>query len=90
MKTLFVTNLTPDTHEGDIQQLFGEFGTVRGIKMAMDVFSGNCRGHATVDMEGHEARAAMAGLNGRDYKGNSLRVSEERKRFNKGKGRGRR
>lgn len=89
MKTMFVSNLAPDTEEGDIHQLFGEFGTVRGIKIAMDVFSGNCRGHATVDMEGHEARAAMEGLNGREFKGKSLRVGEERKRI-KGKGRGRR
>ncbi|MDZ7661169.1 RNA-binding protein [Thiohalophilus sp.] len=89
MKTLFVSNLAPDTDDAQIEQLFGEFGTVRGIKIAMDVFSGQCRGHATVDMEGHEARAAMSGLNGRDFKGNALRVSEERKRM-KGKTRGRR
>ncbi len=89
MKTMFVSNLAPGTSETDIEQLFGEFGTVRGIKLAMDVFSGQCRGHATVDMEGHEARAAIAGLNGRDFKGKSLRVNEERKRV-KGKSRGRR
>ncbi|MFP3873396.1 MAG: RNA recognition motif domain-containing protein [Thiohalophilus sp.] len=84
-----MSNLAPDTDDAQIEQLFGEFGTVRGIKIAMDVFSGQCRGHATVDMEGHEARAAMSGLNGRDFKGNALRVSEERKRM-KGKTRGRR
>ncbi|MGD8546810.1 MAG: RNA-binding protein [Thiohalophilus sp.] len=89
MKTLFVANLVPETREDDLQELFKEFGTVRGIKLVMDVFSGQCRGHATVDMEGHEARAAMQGLNGRDFKGKSLRVSEDRKRL-KGKGRGRR
>lgn len=89
MKTLFVSNLAAQTQEGDLQQLFAEFGTVRGIRIAMDVFSGQCRGHATIDMEGHEARAAMAGLNGREFMGQSLRVGEERKR-GKGKGRGRR
>jgi len=89
MKTMFVGNLSADTRETDIEQMFGEFGRVRGIKVAMDVFSGQCRGHATVDMEGHEARAAMAGLNGKEYKGKLLRVGEERKRV-KGKSRGRR
>lgn len=89
MKTMFVSNLSADTRETDIEQMFGEFGRVRGIKVAMDVFSGQCRGHATVDMEGHEARAAMAGLNGKEYKGKLLRVGEERKR-GKGKSRGRR
>ena len=89
MKTLFVSNLSGDTRETDIEKLFGEFGTVRGVKLAQDVFSGQCRGHGTVDMEGHEARAAMAGLNGKDFKGKALRVNEERKR-GKGKVRGRR
>jgi RNA recognition motif-containing protein len=84
MITMFIRNLAPDTREDDVRELFAEFGTVRGLKLVMDVFSGKCRGFATVDMEGHEARAAMAGLNGRTYKGQSLKVAEERK--DKGRG----
>ncbi len=79
MKTLFVANLAPETTEDDIRELFSEYGTVRGLRMSRDIFSGRCRGHALVDMEGHEARAATDGLNGKSYKGNSLRVNEERK-----------
>lgn len=87
MKTMYVGNLPPDTTEDEIRQLFSEYGTVRGIKLATDVFTGKCRGFGLVDMEGHEARAAMAGLNGKMFKGNGLRVNEERP---KPKGRGRR
>lgn len=78
MKTMFIGNLPPDTNESDVRELFARFGTVRGIKLAVDVFSGHCRGFGLVDMEGHEARAAIAGLNGTSFKGKSLRVSEEK------------
>ncbi len=88
MKTMFVGNLAPETAESDIRDLFSQFGTVRNIKLAVDVFTGRCKGFGLVDMEGHEARAAMAGLNGKMFKGKNLRVAEEAK--NKGRGRGRR
>lgn len=64
MKTLFVGNIAPQATENDIMSLFGEFGTVRKLKMPRDIFSGKCKGFAFVDMEGHEARAAMVALNG--------------------------
>lgn len=89
MKTLYVGNLPPETTETDIQQLFSDFGTVRGIKLSTDIFTGRCRGFGLVDMEGHEARAAMEGLDGKMFKDNGLRVHEERAKT-KGKGKGRR
>lgn len=87
MKTMFVGNLPHDTTEDDIRGLFSDYGTVRGVKLSMDVFTGKCRGFGLVDMEGHEARAALAGLNGKMFKGNGLRVAEDKP---KPKGRGRR
>jgi RNA recognition motif-containing protein len=89
MKTMYVGNLPPDTTEDDIQQLFSQYGTVRRIELAKDIFSGKCRGFGLVDMEGHEARAAMAGLDGSSFKGKDLRVNEERPKSKRG-GRGRR
>ncbi len=80
MRTMFVGNLPTDITESELSELFSEFGTVRGVRLATDVFSGKCRGFGFVEMEGHEARAAMAGLNGKTFKGNSLRVNEEQPR----------
>ncbi len=57
------------------------------MKLVRDVFSGKCKGFALIDMEGHEARAAIAGLDGKDFKGRSLRVNEEKPKA-KGRGRG--
>lgn len=91
MKRLFVGNLPRDTQERDLEELFSQHGRVRGVEVASDVFSGECKGFGFVEMEGHEARAAMAALDGSDYKGNRLRVNEEKPRpGGKKKGRGRR
>lgn len=90
MKTLYVGNLTLDTTEDDIRRLFSEYGTVRAIDLATDVFTGRCRGFGRVDMEGHEARAAVAGLDGKLFKGNGLRVREDRPRTKGRRGGGRR
>lgn len=85
MKTLFVGNIAPQATENDIMALFGEFGTVRKLQMPRDIFSGKCKGFAFVDMEGHEARAAMAALNGKSFMENSLKVRDE-KAGKKGRG----
>lgn len=89
MKTMYVGNLAPETTEDDVRELFAQYGTVRGLRLARDVFSGKCRGFGLVDMEGHEARAAIAGLDGSMFKGKGLRVNEERPKA-KRRGRGRR
>jgi len=77
LKKLFVGNLPPSTTEDDINTLFGEFGKVRSTKLVMDIFSGQCKGFGFIEMEGHEARAAIAGLNGKDFNGNPIKVNFE-------------
>jgi hypothetical protein len=44
------------------------------LKLSRDLFTGKARGTATVNMEGHEARRAIAGLNGHDFEGQTLYV----------------
>ena len=89
MKTLFVRNVPPDTRESELRELFSRHGTVRGLKLPMDIFNGRCRGVAMVDMEGHEAREAIAHLDGATLHGQALRVQEDRPK-NKGRRGGRR
>ena len=80
MKKLFVGSLPPTTTEGALRDLFSQFGTVRSIKIEKDLFSGKCRGFGFLEMEGHEARAAIAGLDGKSFEGNHLKVKFERER----------
>ncbi len=77
MKKLFIGNLPASASEEAIQTLFSEFGTVRSCKLVTDVFSGQCKGFGFIEMEGHEARAAIAGLNGKDFNGKPMKVNFE-------------
>jgi RNA recognition motif-containing protein len=77
LKKLFIGNLPTSTSEKDLETLFSEFGTVRSSKLVMDVFSGQCKGFGFIEMEGHEARAAIAGLNGREFNGKPIKVNFE-------------
>lgn len=91
MLTIYAGNLPSNTTEKELTEMFASHGRVRAIKLPQDVFSGKCRGFGFVDMEGHEARAAIAALNGQELRGNFLRVTLERPRDGKGRShRGRR
>ena len=90
MLTIFVGNLPADTREDELNELFTAHGTVRSVRIVKDLFTGACRGIGFVEMEGHEARTAMAALHGKPFKGNMLKVNEERPRERRGAGRSRR
>lgn len=89
MLTIFVGNLAPETREADLRELFSQYGKVRSLRLVADVFTGKCRGMGFVQMEGHEARAAMAALNGKNFHDRPLKVNQEQPRDKRG-GRGRR
>lgn len=74
---MFVGNLPPEATEDTVRELFSEFGTVRSIRLVTDVFTGKCRGFGFIEMEGHEARAAIAGLDGKFDGSKPLKVRFE-------------
>jgi RNA recognition motif-containing protein len=77
LKKLFIGNLPASTTESDLLSLFSKYGTVRSSRLVADVFSGQCKGFGFIEMEGHEARAAIAGLDGKDFNGNPIKVNFE-------------
>ena len=87
LKKLFVGSLPTSTTEESLLALFSQFGTVRSIKLVKDLFSGGCKGFGFLEMEGHEARAAIEGLDGKLFEGNHLKVKFEEERGKGGKGR---
>jgi RNA recognition motif-containing protein len=80
MLKIYAGSLPVDTTDEEITALFAAHGRVRSIEVARDIFSGKCKGFAFIEMEGHEARAAIGALNGKQLRGSTLRVNEERPR----------
>ena len=89
MKKLFVGNLPPDATEASVRTMFSEYGTVRSISVVQDIFTGKCKGFGFIEMEGHEARAAQAALDGYMFDGSdrSLRVRYEDPKASRGRSR---
>jgi RNA recognition motif-containing protein len=90
LKKLFVGSLPSTTTEESLQALFSQYGRVHSIKIIKDLFTGSCRGTGFLEMEGHEARAAIAGLNGHSFEGSQIRVNFEREAKGRGGKGGRR
>jgi cold-inducible RNA-binding protein len=78
---LYVGNLTFETTENDLQDLFEQHGAVNEVNLMMDRMTGKSRGFAFVTMnDDAQANAAMSALNGRELNGRPLTVNEARPR----------
>ena len=80
VKKIYVGNLPFSATEDEIRQLFGQHGTVSSVKLITDRETGRPRGFGFVEMDGAEADAAIAALNGADMGGRALRINEARER----------
>ena len=67
---LYVGNLSFETTENDLQDLFEQHGQVSEVSLMMDRMTGKSRGFAFVTMNDKaQAEAAMAALNGKEVAG---------------------
>ncbi len=81
MKKIYVGNLSFDTTEEQLRELFAAHGTVNSVAVITDRMSGRSRGFGFVEMEDDgEASAAIAGVNGTELDGRTLTVNEARPR----------
>jgi len=79
VKNLFVGNMSFQTSETDLQELFKQFGQVTRVHVAMDRETGRARGFAFVEMPNdEEAARAIAALDGKEVNGRNLKVNEAR------------
>jgi RNA recognition motif-containing protein len=85
MLTISVRGLPRSAKERSVNDLFAQHGKVHGLKIAKDLFSGECKGFAELQMEGHEARAAIAALDGSIFEGSALRVGLQQEKFARGR-----
>ena len=89
---IFVGNLSWESTEEELNNLFAESGQVTSIKIITDKFTGQPKGFAFVEMATDaEARKAIEALNGTMLKDRALTVNEARppkERENRGHGGG--
>ena len=86
---LYVGNLSFNTSTHDLEQIFGESGTVQSANIIEDRDTGRSRGFGFVEMSSkEEAQAAIASLNGKEIDGRALTVNEAKPREDRGGGGG--
>jgi RNA recognition motif-containing protein len=84
---LFVGNLSFNTTEGDILDLFKQAGAVTSCELIVDKFTSKSRGFAFVEMGSQEeATKAVTMFNGKDLDGRALTVNEARPREDRPRG----
>jgi len=90
-KNVYVGNLSFDTTQDGLRELFEAHGQVATVNMITDRYSGRPRGFAFVEMTNDQgANAAIAALNGQEVDGRALKVAPAKPRESRGPDRGRR
>lgn len=78
--SIYVGNLSFSGTQAGLENLFSQYGTPLSVNLIMDRVTGRPRGFGFVEMEEGDARNAIAGLNGVEFEGRTLRVNEAEKR----------
>jgi cold-inducible RNA-binding protein len=79
VKNIFVGNLSFNTSEDELRQIFEAFGQVDRVSILTDRETGRSRGFAFVEMTNiEEGDKAIAGLNGSQLGGRTINVNEAR------------
>jgi len=86
-KNLYVGNLPFTTTSADLEQLFGQYGTVTKAQVINDRETGRSRGFGFVEMS-DGAEAAVEAVNGADFQGRRLTVNEAKPREERPRGGG--
>jgi len=74
---LYVGNLAFATTDAELRQAFAEYGDVASARVVFDRDTGRSRGFGFVEMaDSEQGKAALAGLNGSELQGRTLRVNE--------------
>ena len=78
---IYVGNLPFSTDSTELENLFGEYGSVDRAQVISDRETGRSRGFGFVEMsDDNEAQAAIEALNGKEVGGRQLRVNVARER----------
>jgi len=78
---IYVGNLSYRMNDGELREVFSEFGEVSSARIINDRETGRSKGFGFVEMpDDNEANVAIEALNGKEVSGRNLRVNEARPR----------
>ena len=84
---IYVGNLLFDVAENDLREAFEQFGAVTEVRLIMDKFSGKSRGFCFIEMPNKdEAQKAIDEMNGKEFMGREIKVSEAKPKIDRGRG----
>ncbi len=87
---IYVGNLSFDTSESELREIFEAYGAVESCKIISDQFTGRSRGFGFVEMPTREeGMKAIEELDSKDFGGRSLKVNEAKPKRQGGGGGGR-
>jgi RNA recognition motif-containing protein len=73
---IYVGNLSFQTTEDELREIFSEYGTVTSVSIVKDKYSGRSRGFGFVEMASdQEGQAAIDALNESEMQGRNLKVN---------------
>lgn len=88
-KKLYVGNLSYNTTDDSLRDLFAEHGEIESVNVVTDRYTGRSRGFAFVEMATDEgAQAAIDAINGKMVDGRELNVAEAKPRPDRDRRRG--
>lgn len=86
---IYVSNLSFNTSDAELNELFSAFGQVSSAKVITDRETGRSRGFGFVEMPSDdEGKDAMLGLNNKEVEGRAMSVSVAREKSEGNRGGG--
>lgn len=84
--SIYVGNLSYEVTEGDLQDVFAEYGSVKRVYVPKDRETGKMRGFAFVEMDTAAAEdEAIEALDSAEWMGRTLKVNKAREREQRGR-----
>ena len=85
---IFVSNLSNDTTEESLKELFAEYGEITSAKVIVDKYTGFSRGFGFVEMDNEtDGKKAIEELSETEFEGNIINVNIARPRTDRNTGR---
>lgn len=86
-KKLYVGNLSYNSTDFDLEQLFGQYGEVASAQVIVDRYSNQSKGFGFVEMnDNSQADAAIKALNGNNMNGRTIKVNQAKPRADRSSG----